>query len=1348
MRRLQKTVLLLLSPLVAAGADATAEAEILRTDFGTAARRTSVTNAAHGSSFSGVLPDGWSENYTGWSAAACTAEVVEEDGVRFLRFVRTGETAQFRAGLGVLAAPATYRATMTFRSRPGCQLGLRENPAPYTTYGTCTGKAARWATVTNYISIAQELTTSTGLFVYPGVGETDLKEVRLCRVPPEEALPPRRPVEPGRVEFWGQRRFPFDGPCGWNLSGAPAATLTADPAATTPDGIPSLRLEAPSSTAYHAPPMQTSAPGQAHTLAFRYRAVGDWYVSVRAADNAATLLSNQRLPASAEWRTARYTVVPRAADEGFYATFTGSGTLHLDAPSCRAGMGGAVPETGPEAVVACGAGDAAVARIQFEDEPAAGRWAAVDAPAGSTLKLRETDLYGDETALGEVALTGAKLQTGAFAYARRPGRPYGQFRIEAWIERGGARISPVGETVLTRLPRPLHWHEDAPGSPFGTHLTAQTDQLAAAKAGGVNWTRFHDAGTAYSGWYHLESEPGSWTWPDAEIDLIRAWRIRPFAQLGTAPTWATRFADLETKPDGYFRRYLRPVDPSAWTNYVSRYVARYRGRVDDYFVWNEPWGRWWKTAADAGFYAPDGAERDFAELCRTAYLAAKAANPSACISGYNTTSGNADWGRKLTQAGAFAHCDAVDYHFYTPNARATTADEVPASRSCLAPIREAHPGLDGKPVIMSEGQGNASGSGGDWHRLTGLYLNLHPFRPEPAEDYRRVADNTARYLVSILTQGDARLFLYSMHCHTCLGVKSSFCTLVGDDGFPHPMLVAHAAVARRLDGAVFLGRGAFGRYGALFAFRGADGRVTTFLSGLEDGDARALAARTDVEARDLFGNPFDYAAWWPDELVSVTGTRVEAPRGALVYAWTGAAGTGSWEDGGNWRVNGGEATDHGPFPGTGVRFDAAAEVTAGRIELGDGMDIAVARDAAAVLRVPISGDGAVGKSGEGRLVLAGPDATFSGTLDVTGGVLRVEGREPLGPCTVRARAVAPVGRVQFAGAETRAAFAFTDSYATDGRTSCTFVDGTTNVLRGPMTGTTCTYFDVPRRARLVLAGGSRFNYANMSVAGALVVTNLPFEARTMQGSWEHAEFWTAGNGFGAVVGWHATWSPQPMAANVDFRVDRVFDDPSMTCSVDGVWDLHGTVQRIGSFNSVKASSRIRSFDGPARLEINQTGTWRDFASRGSPTGIEDFAFRGAFEGETSLRMAGTAALVLAGTSTATGCVEVAGGTLVFTNGASWRTATNVAVRGTGRIRVADAQALGPDTVLRLDGAAVLACAATVTVRELWLDGARRPAGLYGAAGDVALPPANRTARLAGPGALHVLSGPHTLLLIR
>lgn len=108
--------------------------------------------------------------------------------------------------------------------------------------------------------------------------------------------------------------------------------------------------------------------------------------------------------------------------------------------------------------------------------------------------------------------------------------------------------------------------------------------------------------------------------------------------LGNPPKWATRNGSVPANLSGNI------ADPeNYWARFVGEMVKRYAGRIDYWIIWNEPdidAGESWSTWA--------GSEEEYYLLLKSAYLAAKAANPAAkIIFGGTTYWSDALAGRKL-----------------------------------------------------------------------------------------------------------------------------------------------------------------------------------------------------------------------------------------------------------------------------------------------------------------------------------------------------------------------------------------------------------------------------------------------------------------------------------------------------------------------------------------------------------------------------------------------------------------------------------------------------------------------------------------------------------------------------
>ena len=249
------------------------------------------------------------------------------------------------------------------------------------------------------------------------------------------------------------------------------------------------------------------------------------------------------------------------------------------------------------------------------------------------------------------------------------------------------------------------------------------------------------------------------------------------------------------------------------------------------------------------------------------------------------------------------------------------------------------------------------------------------------------------------------------------------------------------------------------------------------------------------------------------------------------------------------------------------------------------------------------------------------------------------------------------------------------------------------------------------------------------------MTNKPFHVGIIQATIQNLHLCAPSNNFNLMNGWHQTYSPYSMTANIHFHTNFAFHRADAGCSVtgDSVWDFHGTEQTIGFLNGhIGSSGCMISTNGSGRLNVRQTSGW---ASGKSATGFQDFWYDGRFKGEMSLGLTGTRRLILRQVETASGCVEVAeSATLCFTNGASWASATNVSVRANGRIEAWNGNVLGRRADLTLADSGVYEFCGegpyVQKVRYLWLNGRRRTTGDFDSA--------NSGGRIVGNGVIRVL----------
>lgn len=131
--------------------------------------------------------------------------------------------------------------------------------------------------------------------------------------------------------------------------------------------------------------------------------------------------------------------------------------------------------------------------------------------------------------------------------------------------------------------------------------------------------RLWDAGVV---WADLEKQKGVWDWSklDGLINLAGTRSIT--LVLGHPPAWAAKGG-----PDGKQAAWMPagsnrpPITAIAWRRYITEVVTRYKGRINNYQIWNEP--------VDKRFYS--GELSELATITKSAYTLIKKLDPKAKV---------------------------------------------------------------------------------------------------------------------------------------------------------------------------------------------------------------------------------------------------------------------------------------------------------------------------------------------------------------------------------------------------------------------------------------------------------------------------------------------------------------------------------------------------------------------------------------------------------------------------------------------------------------------------------------------------------------------------------------------
>lgn len=168
----------------------------------------------------------------------------------------------------------------------------------------------------------------------------------------------------------------------------------------------------------------------------------------------------------------------------------------------------------------------------------------------------------------------------------------------------------------------------AEANPWGAntflHQDAETwrkqKTLTMVKDAGIGWIKQHFP------WADIEQsgqrqfidplwKTSTWEKYDEIVDLAGEAGIRIIARIDRTPAWARPPGSTSTEP---------PSRLDDFGEFIETIVARYRGRIQHYQIWNEP-----NLAVEWGGHKPDAA--GYARLLRTAFLAARAVDPQVRI---------------------------------------------------------------------------------------------------------------------------------------------------------------------------------------------------------------------------------------------------------------------------------------------------------------------------------------------------------------------------------------------------------------------------------------------------------------------------------------------------------------------------------------------------------------------------------------------------------------------------------------------------------------------------------------------------------------------------------------------
>jgi hypothetical protein len=772
---------------------------------------------------SGRIARGWSDN-SSWADVTVDYGVETANPHRgasaqriHLRRIASG-AVQFTQGTQFKKGRA-YAWTLWMRGRPGTavSLMLRRQGAPYTTYASSdVVLSPEWREFSVEGAVPEDAEgllllrlTAPAEIVVDDAHLADLTDAAASAAPRQGNLVSGGSFEAGLSFGWTTR-----------IGGAPSPDVL-DPRpviddAQAKDGHRSYRVDLPPDADLELrSPLIRPNVGRPHAVSLWVRASRETYVHV---ELERTPLSAGTGIGTAWQRLVLRGVMPylRATRLGLRASVREATTLWVDAvqveeaaePSDRY-----LPQSPHEVVLRL----ERPGSIVFDDERAAANLAvAPPPPEGAQLRLRMTDVYGAVTDLPPVALPAATVAL--------PTTPRGVFKLTAQLaSRTGADLASPVELVWSRLPRPREIEPSQ--SYFGLHVPLAPDYVALARASGHRWTRVHDT-SMFTKWPLVEPLPGEWRWFDRQAAAAREGGMAVLGMLDGAPRWAS----TKAREGGYWGIWHlpdAPEAPKAWEAYVRAVVGHYRGTIDAWEVWNEPWGDWWSGNG--------GTAKQYGELLRTAYRAAKEANPRVTILGVDTYRGQEAWHEGVLAEVKLDAFDAFSFHDYNDALYGgeRSMARVQADAFNAAQARYGTP----KPLWNTEGGALA---------LASMYapeIGGMPVRSQMSQG--------VRYDVTMMAAGVRAFFFYAAHADPPMGHPEG--AIEGDRAIK-PVLAGRAVLASLVDGAGRPVRRDTVPGVDLYEFPSREGTVVRVLWS-QDGDPHPVPLEAKARVLDVFGNP-------------------------------------------------------------------------------------------------------------------------------------------------------------------------------------------------------------------------------------------------------------------------------------------------------------------------------------------------------------------------------------------------------------------------------------------------------------------------------------------------------------
>jgi len=273
-------------------------------------------------------------------------------------------------------------------------------------------------------------------------------------------------------------------------------------------------------------------------------------------------------------------------------------------------------------------------------------------PRGVTLHANLTDAYG-ERLVGKETTVLVPARTVWSDTIEVQAHRRGQYNLALALSEENGKTLQQGTlsfcVIKSHLSKP-----SPPRSPFGVTCGMQNMELKITRLRQVGIKHLRP-GIGLS-WNYVEPKKGNfnfgWSERFAEEYTRRGLMMLPV--LGHTPPWARKKIEEVLH---WRQGRVPPANLDDWSNYVRTVVSRFKGKVKEWEIWNEP--------NISVFFA--GTTRDYFDILKAAYKACKTADPECRVFGCSTAGLNDkvfQWLEELFKLGALDYMDGISIHPY------------------------------------------------------------------------------------------------------------------------------------------------------------------------------------------------------------------------------------------------------------------------------------------------------------------------------------------------------------------------------------------------------------------------------------------------------------------------------------------------------------------------------------------------------------------------------------------------------------------------------------------------------------------------------------------------------------